>query len=417
MAEEKKPGDDVNESPVSASDDLINLEDLVKNIDTAEPAGAPAPSVGIVRSMSDPMASETPGAAVGVAPTDAPVSAASESAVATSPGATGGPGEVLESLSPEKVDEILSIEAPELMAQIQEMRADKSLPTGDEAIDKFIEVETIEALNKANKPKTLRARIRAQVSLISLKFKAVTHGIADFAKRIARDGKGYARETALQLKSKTLVGLKALRINTMERIKRAAAVPNSQKLAFLMGCVALGLAVFAGYQTWRGKLLPEAKREWIASFADVADGTFSYKPDDPFEDFNDSLHHPEFVVLVERLVVNLKRENPNDPRVNELPSPMAAFDLYLQTDNQESAVEIKDRLVEVRDTIGRAVERLTYSALASEEGKAKLKLIIRKDLNEKLIKGRIRRVYLKTLILNPDETAPKSPGDSDEPNA
>jgi len=110
-------------------------------------------------------------------------------------------------------------------------------------------------------------------------------------------------------------------------------------------------------------------------------------------------------VLLDRVVVNLTRENPDDPRASELPSAMAAMDLYLQTDNRESAVEIKDRNVEVRDTVGRALERLTYSSLASEEGKAKLKLIIRKELNEKLIKGRVRRVYIKTIVLNPDETA------------
>jgi flagellar basal body-associated protein FliL len=171
-----------------------------------------------------------------------------------------------------------------------------------------------------------------------------------------------------------------------------------QRFSILLAFAFVGALILVVAKMYQGKLLPKTEREWIASFEEKADGVFTYERTDPFEDFNDPILHPEFVVVIERVIVNLART----PEAEEGSNPMAAFEFYIQTDNQESAIEVKDRNIEIRDVLARAVERMTYPELATEDGKQKLKLVLRKDLNLIMTKGRVRRVFLKTIVLNPE---------------
>lgn len=260
-----------------------------------------------------------------------------------------------------QVDEALAIEAPDLMLEVAEMRASKALSADGVAAP--IDSENL-VLNA--KPKGLKNIIRAQVMAWDLKLRAFLRSGREITTRLARDSKGFLKEVAQGLKAKLIVSLKAAKVTWVERIKRALALPAKQKLVYLLSAVVIGLAVFTGYLTLKGRLLPNPKREWVASFTDIADGVFTYEESAGFEDFNDPLHHPEFVVLFDRIVVNLTRTEGASPDAR----PMAAMELYIQTDNQDAAIELKDRKVEVQDTVSRAVERMTYPVLSSEDGKA-----------------------------------------------
>ncbi len=365
MAEDKSI--DSAAAPAATDGEVINLEDLVRDLGSPSSAGGEigaAPNQNSAGSKLNPAEPAPP--------------TADEAALAA------------------QVDEALAIEAPDLMLEVAEMRASNALAPG-QGTTVAIDSESI-AVN--SKPKGFKNIVRAKVMAWDLKFRAVLRSGKDVAARFAKDGKGFLKEVAHGLKVKLIVSFKAARVTLAERRARAASLPPVQKFVYLFSAIVFGLALLTGYLTFKGGLLPSPKREWVASFVEIADGVFTYEESAGFEDFNDPLHHPEYVVLFERIVVNLARSETASAEAR----PMAALELYIQTENQEAAIELKDRKVEVRDTVGRAVERMTYSELSSEEGKAKLKLLIRKELNEKLIKGRVRRVYFKTIVLNPEET-------------
>lgn len=101
------------------------------------------------------------------------------------------------------------------------------------------------------------------------------------------------------------------------------------------------------------------------------------------------------VLLIKKIVVNIKRSE--DSSTN----PMVAFECYLQNSNQEVAVEIRDRELEIRDAISRLTEEFSYKDLNSIEGKNRFKLIMRRELNARLSRGRVVGVFFKTFILKP----------------
>jgi flagellar basal body-associated protein FliL len=98
--------------------------------------------------------------------------------------------------------------------------------------------------------------------------------------------------------------------------------------------------------------------------------------------------------MIERIVANLRRNSPS-------PNPMTMMELYIETSSQDAAIELRDREGEARDVIGRTLNRMPYDELTSAAGKNKLKVFLRQDLNSIMTKGRIRRVFFKSLILKP----------------
>lgn len=360
MAEETKNPDPAATAATTdaPADDTIDLAGLVNNIDMTPTDGSGKP---------------------GATPT--PVPAAHEPIHA-------------EELSPEKIDEILLEEDPSLAAQMEAIREAGFSSDAEE-------IKTLEQEDAA-----VGQALRGQAKLTSgsrfrlwlLKVGTLVRAMRRFAFRALKDSKGVLRELAARSKVLLTNFLKRRKAELGSGIGWLNSRSLLQKLSLLSVIAILVGFGFVALKTLRGSLLPKTERVWVASFADRADGVFTYPEDATFEDFNDPLLHPEFVIIVERIVVNLTR-TPNAP---ESANPMAAFELYVQTDNQEAAVEIKDRNVEIRDAVARSIERMTYPDLAGEEGKAKLKLLLRKDLNEIITKGKVRRVFFKTIVLNPE---------------
>ncbi len=344
MAEETKPSTESN-------DDVIDLEGLVQNIDLT-------PTADIVAAKSGDE-STTP---------HAPLHA--------------------DALSHDEIDAILVEEDPSLATQMDEIRSVKIEPAKEgESAPLHDEL-----------PVGKKVSFRQWIGLQLLKVGAAFRGIRELIVLSVKDSKGVLRAVV----ARTKTALLATALNQKAKIgsvfKWILSRSLAQKTALLLALATvagLGLVVS---RTLKGTLLPKTEKVWVASFTEHADGAFTYSQNGSFEDFNDPLLHPEFVVLIERVVVNLART----PEASENSNPMAAVELYLQTDSQESAIEIKDRNVEVRDAIARSVERVTYPELADEDGKTKLKLLIRKELNEKLTRGKVRRVFFKTIVLNPE---------------
>lgn len=177
-------------------------------------------------------------------------------------------------------------------------------------------------------------------------------------------------------------------------IAQYSRLPRKSKL-MLWAAIALGgLSVATLVVSFSGQLHIDVGPKFLYSFADIADAKFVYDENEPLEDFTDPLFHPEHIVAVDRIIVNLRRPK-NEPDRN----PMGFFDFYFEASTQECAVELKDREGEVRDLVARTLEQLTYEELVTIPGKEKMKLALRKSLNGFLTRGQIRRVFLKNIVL------------------
>jgi flagellar basal body-associated protein FliL len=363
-------------------DEMIDLEGLVKNIDltpTDAIAGKRDLAAGASAAGSD---SEAP---------ESDTTAAAVELASASPGPVEQPLHA-EALDPAQIDEILNIEDPEMAAQVEAIRA-----AGFKKGETDAAIEDDEEAGEVLRP-IGKSTIRAKIYFNLLKIGVFARSLKTLAIRSVKDSKGLLHELLKHGKLSAISTLQNLRSRIAVSVAWLKSRSVTQKLSLFASFAALALLIFVGAKTIQGTLLPNVERNWVASFADHADGKFTYEESGSFEDFNDPLLHPEFVILVERIVVNLHRT----PEAPESANPMAAFELYLQTDNQDAAIEIKDRSVEIRDAVARSVERMTYPDLADEDGKAKLKLLIRKDLNEFLTRGKVRRVFFKTIVLNPE---------------
>lgn len=356
---------------LEVSNEIIDLEGLVRDIDL------------------------TPTNAIGQKGTRGPASRASSvetsarNPVENQKAASDEQPASTESLSPEKFDELLLQEDPEMAARLESIRAD--------GLTKVEGVQGLEPLDVS-----LETTFGDRVSFFLLKISNPLLVAKDFLVRIVvdskKDFKAVLRQVLERLKATVIESFASVRASLKSFFGWFKSRTGPQRLALALAiCGFISLPVIA-MLTVRGQILPKVQKAWVANLADHADAVFTYDQTGPFEDFNDPLLHPEFVVLIERTVVNLRRTT----SVSENVLPMAAFELYVQTDNQDAAVEIKDRNVEIRDTISRSVERMSYQDLVGEEGKAKLKLLLRKDINALITKGKVRRVFFKTIVLNPE---------------
>jgi flagellar basal body-associated protein FliL len=189
-------------------------------------------------------------------------------------------------------------------------------------------------------------------------------------------------------------GLKSGLGTVKSLVSQFMALPGRSKLMALVVVVLAVALVFVLRLTVKGRSMPEMGPGFLTSFEDVADQKFEYDPHETMEEFNNPLLHPENVVQLEKIVVNLAQ--PEDGS-----NPMGMFELYVETSSHESAIEIKDREIEARDTVARTLEQMRYDDLITLEGKNKLKLMIRKNLNTLLTQGRVRKVFFKTVVLKP----------------
>jgi flagellar basal body-associated protein FliL len=167
------------------------------------------------------------------------------------------------------------------------------------------------------------------------------------------------------------------------------------KLTILFSLVLGAIAVLLLKYTYTQKIKFNFGSGFFTSFEKVADARFEYNPEGAMEDFSDPISHPEYEMLIDKLVVNLK--HPADGSSN----PMGLFEFYLEASNQNCAVEIKDRQGEIRDVIVRNLEQMLYDDLITVEGKERLKVVLRKNVNSVLTTGQVRRIFFKTVVLKP----------------
>jgi flagellar basal body-associated protein FliL len=172
-------------------------------------------------------------------------------------------------------------------------------------------------------------------------------------------------------------------------------LPSKAKGQLLLVLILAAALVLVVRITFVGHFMPAFESRFMGSFADMADEKFQFSKEETWESFDDPMLHPEHVVLIERLIVNLKRSETSTS------NSMALVELYLESSTKEAAMEIADREPEIRDLVSRVLERIPSDHLQTQLGKEKLKIILRKNINDFLTRGRVHRVFYKTIVINP----------------
>lgn len=161
-------------------------------------------------------------------------------------------------------------------------------------------------------------------------------------------------------------------------------------LSILFAIAVVSLILFTRQASW----LPVINEPFYPSLVEFAEKSQTLTGPKDLKSLYRAFPQPEHIVQLNKLVVNLKRENSDSV-------PMAAMEFYLELDSKETAIEIKDREKQVLDVIQRAVEEFTYSELNSAAGVVKMKSLVRSEVNNLLNQGRVTKVYQKTMILKP----------------
>ncbi len=178
-----------------------------------------------------------------------------------------------------------------------------------------------------------------------------------------------------------------------EFIKALWHTPRLKKIYFLTFVASLYLSYFFVMSILTQKKLPTVNLEGVTSFEQVADAVYVFSPDTPLEQFDSPIRHSDYTVLLGKVVANLR------PTENSSGQPMGAFRFHFEASTRETAMELVDREKELLDLMQRAIEEMTWDELSTSDGKARLKLVLRKKINEALNRGRVKKVLIETIIL------------------
>jgi flagellar basal body-associated protein FliL len=291
------------------------------------------------------------------------------------------------------IDKVLEVEDPSFSQEMKTIQAEASAPAADIVVDTDVDV----LVEKEKVEKAARGWKKLRLSLVVRPWRKLLHALAQL-KAVWPWLKLTAFPAAKAGAIKTLHALKAGLAWTAAKIKVGVAgfkAQSRQSKLLIFAVILLAAAAVAMTRiAIRGTFLPTLEKEFLTSFADGADAKYTFDQEEKWQDLNDPLLHPEHIVLLERLIVNLK--NPGDGT-----NPMALLDLYVEAGSQDAAIEVKARDAEVRDMVLRTMEQMTYEELVTENGKNKLKVFLRKNLNEMITKGRIRRLFFKSIVVKP----------------
>jgi len=177
-------------------------------------------------------------------------------------------------------------------------------------------------------------------------------------------------------------------------IRWFAQASSAQKIMTITLLATLGAGVYLLKANLRGVWLPQLFHSEVTSLEHMASQIYTYDPSEPGLSFYVAFPQERHDFLFGRMKVNLRptEENPN---------PMGAFEIIVQVDSQDTAVETRDREVEFSDALQRVLEEEKVTDLATELGKVRLKTRIKRALNQKLTQGWVKDVSFKTFILKP----------------
>lgn len=176
-------------------------------------------------------------------------------------------------------------------------------------------------------------------------------------------------------------------------LRRFSNLSKTQKLIiFILILLSVGV-VFLTMKNLKGTWIPSLNPPLVISLSQVADATFPYSGGGS-EMFYRAFPRDPDIFLFKKFKVNLL---PSEDHAN----PMGAFEVVIEVDSKEAAIEAQDREVELHDLIQREFETQSYPSLLTDLGKQQLKNKIKKAVDDRLSQGWIEAVHFQTFILKP----------------
>jgi len=302
-------------------------------------------------------------------------------------------------ISLEDIDQIIEANDPEFAKEMTEMKTDDALAKAQvESIDvdenSLLAQDEAEEKSRAFSEKYPKV-YRAMAPLRKLKDRSFSDFIALRNKLIA-----ISRDFLIFLKTGLPERVKYLNSKLGHQLAQAKAILSMikrlswrQKLSLSILAVMMVSTVYLIKLNFNGVWLPNFGQYLLPNIAKKSDKIFQFDADQMLS-FYQAFPQPDHLVLLDKIVVNLRRV-----KIGE--NPMAAFQLFVNTDSQDTAIEVKDREKELLDRVARAVEDLSYREVAGQEGKSRLKNLARTEINKALNQGRIIKAYYKIIILKP----------------
>lgn len=301
-----------------------------------------------------------------------------------------------------RVDALLDAEDPTFITKVQELRKEKL--TGDIESDSFddAEFDLLERRNATDTPPPpqpegpgLKDQLVSFVRQCKAIFKQSGGATGSSPGSMKLDAKALLMEKPKIWGKAAIARLKQGAASSKGVLKNFKATPWTMKLAYLGFLSLMALLVLVVTLMIRGRLLPGFEIKFVPTVAADADHAWTIGENEEWDDFYSPLRHPEHVVLLDKVVVNLRRSESSDE------NPMGYFEFYLELSSHDAAVEVSDRKAEVSDAVQRTAEAISYDEIITAAGKNKLKLVIRKNVNNILTQGRVRKVFYKSVILKP----------------
>ncbi|PIS10251.1 MAG: hypothetical protein COT73_10240 [Bdellovibrio sp. CG10_big_fil_rev_8_21_14_0_10_47_8] len=278
---------------------------------------------------------------------------------------------VTEDMTAEELDQLLTEDDPSFLQSMQGISQDKNLTMPEIVIP------------PEEESRLKRIKFRGRMIL-----RAIWIWSKNFAYFMATEGK-----------AKTLGRMKAWIAGKLDDFSEARRnfryLSIKLKLAFLGILILVAGTGFFIYRSWTHGVLKSQDQLFIHSLENVAGKVFEYDPETELEPFYENLRVSGNTYLLPKMVVNLRRSAQSGR------NPMGAFEFYVEGMIPEVVVEVKDREVEIRDLMQRVLEELTFDQVASVDGKKLMAEKLKKELNAVLTTGKIKQVWIKTLIVKP----------------
>lgn len=170
---------------------------------------------------------------------------------------------------------------------------------------------------------------------------------------------------------------------------------RNRKQWAILGLILLLVAGMVGLVRVGSKLFFSDPLEVEGDLSRVADRELDPAMQPGNRPFQDVAPLTDFIVEMEKVVVNIQRSE------NSGSNPMATVIVLIECENQETAVEVKDREILIKDVIQRVMEKMSYDRLFSAEGKIEFKDRVRQAINAELTAGKARSVFINLIILKP----------------
>ena len=304
-------------------------------------------------------------------------------------------------LSTDEIDHFLQVQDPEFASQLLEISKDKNMTMTEVEVD----VETaslhdeLERWRAATGIKARLYRVFPWLPQASLRMDRIGFRIFVIARAINILVRNLGHDWGVVGRRRTQIliirNFRAFKNRLIRFISEMKGLSLRLKLAFggllvlFVGCLVLVSIA------WKGKLLPQEPELFITDLAMHAAEVYEVNEEQGFENFYDNIRTAPNLLLIQKIVVNLKASQ------NSSPNPMLAIEFFVEGLNPDVIIEVKDREPFFRDRIQRASEEFAYDDLTSIDGKRRYLQVLLKDMNHQLSTGELRNIRIKTLVLKP----------------